>query len=53
MHGYTNIYVGGNNVIPTANSVNPTLTTVAYAIRGAEEMIRIMGWAVSRREAHM
>ncbi|KAL8291669.1 hypothetical protein RQP46_001927 [Phenoliferia psychrophenolica] len=53
VHGFSNLWVGGNNVIPTANSVNPTLTTVAYAIKGAEEMIRIMGWGVVRREAHI
>ncbi|KAM0755859.1 FAD/NAD(P)-binding domain-containing protein [Meredithblackwellia eburnea MCA 4105] len=42
--GTSNLWVAGNNVIPTANSVNPTLTTMAYARRGAEDMIRLNGW---------
>ncbi|KAK4702938.1 bifunctional polynucleotide phosphatase/kinase, partial [Phenoliferia sp. Uapishka_3] len=44
VRGMTNLFVGGNCVIPTANSVNPTLTTVAYAVKGAEEMVRLQGW---------
>jgi pyranose oxidase len=33
--GTTNLVVGGNALIPTANTMNPTLTSVAIAVRGA------------------
>lgn len=35
--GVENLVVGGNALIPTANTMNPTLTSVALAVRGARK----------------
>lgn len=36
--GFENLVVGGNALIPTANTMNPTLTSVAIAVRGARRL---------------
>ncbi|HEU4901170.1 MAG TPA: GMC oxidoreductase [Flavisolibacter sp.] len=40
--GYQNLFVGGNGVIPIATTSNPTLTSVAMAVRSAEKIISVL-----------
>ncbi|KAF8601047.1 pyranose oxidase [Ceratobasidium sp. AG-I] len=40
---FENLWVAGPNVIPDSTACNPTLTSVAYAIQGADDMIQVLG----------
>ncbi|KAJ3743941.1 pyranose 2-oxidase [Lentinula detonsa] len=40
--GFSNLWVGGNNVIPDSTASNPTLTSMAYALKGAADVIQCL-----------
>ncbi|KAG6382091.1 hypothetical protein JVT61DRAFT_731 [Boletus reticuloceps] len=40
VHGFKNLWVGGNGCIPDSTACNPTSTSVAIAIKGARAVLR-------------
>ncbi len=40
--GYDNLFVGGNGVIPMSTTSNPTLTSVAMAVRACKKVISLL-----------
>ncbi|KIJ51187.1 GMC oxidoreductase [Sphaerobolus stellatus SS14] len=42
VHGWENLWVGGNGCIPDSTSCNPTLTSLAIALKGADSVIQYL-----------
>ncbi|CUA73271.1 hypothetical protein RSOLAG22IIIB_05218 [Rhizoctonia solani] len=39
---YDNLWIGGPNCVPDSTVSNPTLTAVAYAVQGADDVLRVL-----------
>ncbi|MFD2215646.1 GMC oxidoreductase [Metabacillus endolithicus] len=48
VHGITGLYIADNSVLPTVGRANPTLTTVALAIRTADHIIETLNGTETR-----
>jgi len=42
VHGFKNLWVGGNGCIPDSTGCNPTLTSVAIALKGADTLVEYL-----------
>ncbi|MEV7636791.1 GMC oxidoreductase [Pseudarthrobacter enclensis] len=49
--GFSNLFVGGNALIPTATAMNPTLMSVAIAVRGARKLVEEVASTPARATA--
>lgn len=49
--GFENLFVGGNGVIPMATTSNPTLTSVAMAVRSSSKVISQLKSVMVKTEA--
>ncbi|UPG62625.1 GMC oxidoreductase [Metabacillus endolithicus] len=49
IHGIEGLYVADNSVLPSVGRANPTLTTVAFAIRTADHIIESLKSTETRR----